>query len=590
MPEYLAPGVYVEEVSFRPPSIEGVSTSTTAFVGPTRKGPLNSAELVTSFGEFARIYGGYGDLSFVAGQSITNYMAHAVRAFFNNGGSRLFIARTFVPRAANNNGIAQSILFVDDADNEASFVAMAPGSGYSGIVRVREKRIPASAVTLGSAPSGSLMSMAGAAANDPPQFFQKVGNVWLSAATLAPDSALNLDTGLTSNVRLHLVTVESTDADGTVIVQDDLGYAADHPRSVRSVLSQNPTRRSDAVANPFFLSIRNNVSPLALRNGLFPSGDSNSIAVTGGNDGAEPTATLNNDLQNLNASAYSEALERLEAIEDISIVAAPGYSALGATNAEAIQNALLAHVDVNAKYRIAVLDSALADDVASVQATRGEIDSSHAAIYFPWYVTDNPLATPDNELIPKEVPVPPSGALCGIYARNDALNGVWKAPANEIVLGALRFVVDINQSQQEILNPVGINCLRYFFGRGNRVWGARTVSSDPMWKYVNVRRYFNYLERSIDRSTQWAVFEANGERLWAAIRGAVSDFLFNEWRSGALLGSTPEEAYFVRCDRSTMTQNDLDNGRLICEIGVAVLKPAEFVIFRIGQKTADARS
>jgi uncharacterized protein len=157
------------------------------------------------------------------------------------------------------------------------------------------------------------------------------------------------------------------------------------------------------------------------------------------------------------------------------------------------------------------------------------------------------------------------------------------------VLGALRFAQEINQRQQEVLNPLGINCLRYFFGRGNRVWGARTVSSDPNWKYVNVRRYFNYLERSIDRSTQWAVFEPNGERLWASIRGTVADFLFNEWRTGALLGTTPEEAYFVRCDRSTMTQNDLDNGRLICEIGVAVLKPAEFVIFRIGQKTADAR-
>lgn len=180
--------------------------------------------------------------------------------------------------------------------------------------------------------------------------------------------------------------------------------------------------------------------------------------------------------------------------------------------------------------------------------------------------------------------------MTGIYARNDAERGVWKAPANEVVRGALRFEREVNQRQQEVLNPEGINCLRYFFGRGNRVWGARTVSSDPEWKYVNVRRYFIYLERSIDRSTQWAVFEPNGERLWANVRETVSAFLYNEWRSGALLGTSPEEAFFVRCDRSTMTQDDLDNGRLICEIGVAVLKPAEFVIFRIGQKTADARA
>ncbi|HWC78205.1 MAG TPA: phage tail sheath C-terminal domain-containing protein, partial [Blastocatellia bacterium] len=173
---------------------------------------------------------------------------------------------------------------------------------------------------------------------------------------------------------------------------------------------------------------------------------------------------------------------------------------------------------------------------------------------------------------------------------NDIERGVFKAPANEVVRGALRFDLDINFAQQQVLNPLGVNCLRYLSGRGFRVWGARTATSDPEWKYVNVRRYFNYLEASIDRGTQWAVFEPNGERLWANIRDTVSSFLLNEWKSGALLGATTEEAFFVRCDRSTMTQNDLDNGRLICLIGVAVVKPAEFVIFRIGQKTADARS
>jgi phage tail sheath protein FI len=132
--------------------------------------------------------------------------------------------------------------------------------------------------------------------------------------------------------------------------------------------------------------------------------------------------------------------------------------------------------------------------------------------------------------------------------------------------------------------------VRFFPGRGYRVWGARTVSSDPEWRYVNVRRYFNYVSSSIDRGTQWAVFEPNNEALWANIRDTISSFLYTEWVSGALLGSNEQEAFFVRCDRSTMTQSDLDSGRLICLIGIAVVKPAEFVIFRIGQKTADARS
>jgi len=219
---------------------------------------------------------------------------------------------------------------------------------------------------------------------------------------------------------------------------------------------------------------------------------------------------------------------------------------------------------------------------------RGLIDSRYAAVYYPWVVVPNPLARPGREDIPRELALPPSGFVCGIYARNDVERGVWKAPANEVVRGALRFELDINFAQQEMLNPIGVNCLRYLSGRGFRVWGARLASSDPEWKYVNVRRYFNYLESSIDRGTQWAVFEPNGERLWANVRQTISDFLYNEWRNGALLGTKTEEAYFVRCDRSTMTQNDLDNGRLVCLIGVAVIKPAEFVIFRIGQKTADA--
>ena len=179
--------------------------------------------------------------------------------------------------------------------------------------------------------------------------------------------------------------------------------------------------------------------------------------------------------------------------------------------------------------------------------------------------------------------------MTGIYARSDIQRGVWKAPANEIVSGLTKFEANINKARQDVLNPEGINALRFFEGRGSRVWGARTMTSDPEWKYVNVRRFFIFLEHSIDKSTQWAVFEPNNERLWANVRHTIEDFLLVQWRDGALMGSKPDEAYFVRCDRTTMTQNDLDNGRLICLIGVSPVKPAEFVIFRIGQWTADAK-
>ena len=288
------------------------------------------------------------------------------------------------------------------------------------------------------------------------------------------------------------------------------------------------------------------------------------------------------------STEYALALGEIASLEDVSIVAAPGSSAYA--DAMAIALALIAHAAARRAYRIAVLDTPPAQTPGQIRTLRGQMDSIRAALYYPWVVVANPNARAGRDDIPREIAQPPSGFVCGIYARNDVERGVYKAPANEVVRSALRFEIDVNFGQQELLNPLGVNCLRLLSGRGYRVWGARLISSDPEWKYVSDRRYFNYLEASIDRGTQWAVFEPNGERLWANVRQAISDFLYNEWRSGALLGSTVEEAFFVRCDRSTMTQNDLDNGRLICLIGVAIIKPAEFVIFRIGQKTADARS
>jgi len=220
--------------------------------------------------------------------------------------------------------------------------------------------------------------------------------------------------------------------------------------------------------------------------------------------------------------------------------------------------------------------------LGEVREFRNDFDDTRLALYYPWVVISDPTGAR------LEINVPPSGFMAGIFARTDVDRGVHKAPANEVVLGALKFEQDLNKFQQELLNPNGINCLRSFPDRGHRVWGGRTLSSDPEWKYVNVRRYFHFLERSIEKSTQWAVFEPNGEGLWANIRSSVEDFLYNEWKSGRLLGGTAKDAYFVRCDRSTMTQNDIDNGRMVCVVGVAALKPAEFVIFRIGQKTAEA--
>jgi phage tail sheath protein FI len=609
MPEYLAPGVYVEETSFRAKSIEGVGTSTTAFAGPTRKGPIAGPELLpeilTSYADFERIYGGYADLQLAVASAADarpiNYLAHAVRAYFNEGGSRLYVARVYLANgdAAGTASSADlrvgAALPAEDDNNRIRFVARFAGRCGNGAVptneqpnlrgiQTREIVAPAPQRVLDSAPVGSIVRTGAGPFN----YLLKREAGWFAMAdngSIAADAAAANAAAL-ANASLVTLAVITTDADGGSLAIDDLGLDRTHPRFVGTVMSPTPNRRADQIENLYALRLGSAVNARQLLDALFPdaqnpaatraNGRRGAFALTGGDDGAMPTD-----------AAYVPALAALAKIDDIAIVAAPGSSAFASR--DAIRNALIAHAEGRRMYRIAVLDTDSGLNAGAARDARSTIDSKYAALYYPWVVISNPNARPGRDDIPREIALPPSGFLCGIYARNDIERGVHKAPANEVVRGALRFEREVSFGEQEMLNPLGVNCLRFFPGRGYRVWGARTASSDPEWKYVNIRRYFNYLEASIDRSTQWAVFEPNGERLWANIRETIASFLYNEWRNGALLGAKAEDAYFVRCDRSTMTQNDLDNGRLVCLIGVAALKPAEFVIFRIGQKTADAR-
>jgi uncharacterized protein len=314
--------------------------------------------------------------------------------------------------------------------------------------------------------------------------------------------------------------------------------------------------------------------------------------LTGGHDGLVPSPS---DLAGLPAdpddiTLKATGLEALGEIDDIAIVALPDGGAYDDVDlCGAAGDALIAHAE-SLRYRFAVIDPPFNSSLTQVRNFRGRFDSTRAAVYHPWLEILDPTQRTAQGAPPARLVLPPSGAVCGIYGRTDVTRGVFKAPANEPVLGLVKLENNINKVRQDVLNPEGINALRYFEGRGNRVWGARTVSSDPEWMYINVRRLFIYLEHSIDKGTQWAVFEPNNQRLWANIRHTIEDFLRVTWKTGALMGTKPEEAYFVRCDRTTMTQNDLDNGRLIVLIGVAPTKPAEFVIFRIGQWTADAQT
>ena len=882
MPEYLAPGVFVEETSFRSKSIEGVSTSTTAFVGLTRRGPVagpnNPPELLTSLGDFERLYGGSGDLIYTvdAGGERTaggvNHIAHAVRAYFNEGGARLFVARV-VPRDGNGDpsgGVAvsrhlhggQALSAV--LSNGARFEARIRGAVGNGTVRFQEvetsttiadlasatpgtvvihrptpagsgtlfRKIapewhneadatvvptdtgafatvaeePRTAAAVATATDGTLVIHHGAAAGTPPVLLRRVSGAWrdsadavvaalpttgtfgevtespvafASLAGIAPGTlvihrppgagalpilfrrmepawrnAAETFTGalpstgtlgiLTVNVRmsdteghtaafdglsydpahpggialaissaraaeldlfaffnpgtangiqlrtaivglgevngmreltlaggqtpaaqtsrfcsrfpgsggngrilfsesatpiraeslgqlpvgsivqrtidgppvartrfrrtatgwvdevaaaaviapipagtgrLELLTLNATtvDADGYSGTLDGVHYDNAHPRSLRAIFPEEPASRGEQQSQLYWFDGADTLTGFDIRNGILGlprdrSSGARVLRLLGGTEGLPGDPTH-----------WDDAFSAILAIDDVSIVASPGHTALPPGLNDAVRLALISHAETRGSYRIAVLD--VPGDFTPMDAAeyKGAIDSKYAALYYPWVVVPNPEFNPNDINSPTELAMPPSGFVCGIYARSDIERGVWKAPANEVVRSALRFERQVVNGEQELLNPAGVNCLRYFAGRGFRVWGARTTSSDPEWKYVNIRRYFNYLEHSIDRSTQWAVFEPNGERLWANVVETVKSFLYNEWVSGALLGTTQEQAFFVRCDRSTITQNDLDNGRLICLIGVAAIKPAEFVIFRIGQKTADSK-
>jgi phage tail sheath protein FI len=692
MPEYLAPGVFIEEVSFRSKSIEGVSTTTTGFIGPCRFGPVTEApDIITSLTEFERTYGDGAPMAFGATADMTgpNLLWHGVRAFFEEGGKRAYVSRVFRPLAGpypsdlgvqvattrHNDGHARALVGADP--DTLRVIARYPGA--AGNLKVRfglrlgpnvlgalpdpAKVVPFLPTVTGLTDGAVVWITSAAAIVTPPvpptvppvtpplPAPRKVDQLPIYVARLQIDGSWQFENGglvpgnpppANPPAKLTLADFKLNPAPGsgdairplTVSIEVT---AADGARSLGawSALPLEPSHKTAGVPDGIFdlFSLHGAASiglPIVLLNDM-PSGkeitsgtdllkalDSlpgidfaltpaewedarftdelgalrkklergmDGIAfLAGGNDGLLPGLAEYEGRADPEQD-YATGLKQLEAIEDISIVAAPGstwqYDAR-VSDVNAILNLLISHAE-RMRYRIAVLDTPEHLKIAEVRKLKAKLDSKHAALYYPWITVFDPVTR-----LPLNLP--PSGFVCGIYARNDIERAVYKAPANEVVRGAIGFETMISAAQQEVLNPEGINVFRFFEGRGFRLWGARTISSDPEWKYVNVRRYFAYLERSVDKGTQWAVFEPNGEALWANVRATIRDFLINEWAGGALLGDKPEKAFFVRCDRSTMTQNDLDNGRLVCLIGIAPLKPAEFVIFRIGQWTADARN
>lgn len=626
MPEYLAPGVFVEEVSFRSKSIEGVPTSTTGFVGMAHYGPVCypggpkscSPRLITSFVEFERVYGGLTPLSPGATTATEDsrlaYLAHAARAFFDNGGKRLYVSRAFaarenpmLPGTFDDWGLASRAIAVTGGVN-ATWKARWPGKAGNVRVLTRVQRSKNIAVpsgltaTVPRARPGMVVEVYPGAATLP------VGNAPLVVANLRVARATAM--GAIELVDAAGAPVPLTNTDVVQMIElvaevtvnservDRYGELAASPlqkRDITRILQKDDPEDEDAVVYLDFdyvaaaagLGAAKDFAPAHLMVAL--QGDTVGF-LTGGHDGAVagPDDLAGKEADPDKADKKATGLAALGEIDDIAIVAAPDGGGFDALECRQVAEKLISHAE-RLRYRIAIVDAPIGSSMTEIRDFRGMFDSTYAALYHPWIEILDPTERPAQGAPPRRLLLPPSGFVAGIYARTDITRGVHKAPANEVVRGLTRFETNINKPRQEVLNPEGINALRFFEGRGYRVWGARTMSSDPEWKYVNVRRLFIYLEHSIDKGTQWAVFEPNNRRLWDNVRRTVEDFLLNLWKDGALLGDKPENAYFVRCDRTTMTQNDIDNGRMICLIGVAPVKPAEFVIFRVGQWTGDAK-
>ncbi|MFF7310088.1 phage tail sheath subtilisin-like domain-containing protein [Streptomyces sp. NPDC008137] len=521
MPSYLSPGVYVEEVASGSRPIEGVGTSVAAFVGLAPTGPLNEPTLVTNWTQYVAAFGEFTD---------GYYLAHSVYGFFNNGGSAAYVVRV--------GGSAEGAPPAESGQGPAAVTGRA-GNAPAALPAGEPRQLGAFAVT--AVAQGDLsVEVADPEGEGPAERFKLI-------VKDGDKPVETFDVTAKKGGRNYVVT--QVKERSKLITVTEAAPAAQLAR---------PDNQTVALAAPA-------PAPAAAPDN-------------------HPDAAHPGPAQYLGDSADRTGFGGLEAVDEVSMVAVPDLmaayqrGAIGLEAVKAVQLGLIAHCELMGD-RVAVIDPPPGMNARQIRVWRQETagyDSKYAALYYPWIKTFDP-ATGHSRL------VPPSGHVAGIWARNDSERGVHKAPANEVVRGAVDLELQITRGEQDLLNPIGVNCIRAFPGRGIRVWGARTLSSDPAWRYLNIRRYFNYLEESILIGTQWVVFEPNDHNLWARIRRNISAFLVNEWRDGALFGQRPEEAYYVKCDDETNPPESVDVGRVVCEIGIAPVKPAEFVIFRLAQ-------
>jgi phage tail sheath protein FI len=501
MPQYLSPGVYVEELDGGPRPIEGVGTAVAAFVGLAEKGPVNEPTLVTNWTQFVTTFG-----EFVEG----SYLAHAVYGYFQNGGTIAYVVR----------------IGGDAGAQPAARAELTAGVG---------KQLPYRVQALEAGTAGNEVSL----------------EIQYPEGEGASDDTFTL------------IVKKAGKAEETF---PDLTTKKGKQNAVQVVNAQSKLIRLEE----------------ATSSGALERPAKGTVSLAGGSASAAPAAVEAADY--VGDVANRTGFGGLEAIDEVTMLSVPDLTAayergqISGEDFKAVQLAMIGHCELMGD-RMAILDPPPGLNAQQIKEWRVEeagYDSKYAALYWPRIKVLDPASG-------RNIFVPPSGHVAGLWARTDSERGVHKAPANDVLRGAIELELNITKGENDLLNPEGVNCIRAFPGRGIRVWGARTLSSDPAWKYINVRRLFNYLEKSIQVNTDWIVFEPNDRNLWAKIRRTIAGFLVTEWQKGALFGSSPDEAFFVKCDDETNPAETIDLGQVKCQIGVAPVKPAEFVIFQLQQ-------
>lgn len=519
---YGAPGVYIEEQPSGSMPIEGVGTAVAAFVGFTAKYDQDEGDptdpigvrpqLVTSWPQYERVYGG-----FVAGAMLP----HAVRGFFDNGGSACYIVR--IPSAQGADGRGTLTLPAANRPDVSSLhvAALNPGS------RVEVEVVPPPAES-GAAESGEYTLRI----YEDGAFREELAGLQFSGKS--PRTVER-----TVNERSTVIRVELRPAQGVSLAERAPAagrYPLEQPAAVAVEVTPADLEGSAADRTGYQgLAIADNVTMVAIPD---------LVTVATGDDGTVDEETF-----------------------------------------LAVQKQLIDWCELS-RTRMAILDTPPGLNATRALEWRARLgrDSAFAALYYPNLVVTNPLAGPGATNGERFMTVPTSGHVAGVWARTDGTRGVWKAPANEAVRGIVRLENEVTSGEQDLLNPEGVNCIRSFGSYGTKIWGARTLAkTDPSWRYINVRRLFNYIEESIRRGTQWAVFEPNDRDLWERVKRNISSFLRGLWMQGALVGTTADQAFYVLCDESNNPSSSVDEGKLIVEIGIAPVKPAEFVIFRVSQ-------